>query len=455
MTSVVSGPGTLSYQQQGWYDAAAGQVDEARLRRLVRTLVDVPSPTGEERDAAAAAVGALRAGPAGEHVDAAVQPFGGGGQANAVARLRGTGDGADLLLHAPLDTWTTGSPELDLPWASPVWRGDLEARAIEDGPFITGLGAGNPKGHAACVLAALEAVAAARVPLRGDLLVGLGAGGMPSNSRAGLHPGTGHGAGVWHLLEQGGTPDAAVIAKPGWTAAHEEVGLAWVEVRVQGTHTYVGSRHRIPFRSALADAADVVLALEEWAPRWAAEQSTSLVSPQAVVSAVDSGGTAQLAGTPAVVRVLLDVRLAPGTSGPQAVRAVRAELARLADAHPGLQAQVRLLVSVPGSSTPREHPVVRSAVGAWEAVEGRTHADVTGASGATDANILRLRGVPTVRIGMPKVADPRINHDFTSGMNSVDLREAVRLTRLLVRVAVDLGTRPASEVTTVPTGGQR
>ncbi len=432
----------LDGERLAWVDKAQQHVRPDRLRELVRALVERPSPTGQELAVAAWAVEQLRRGGAAAHV----QRFGGAGSANAVGRLPGSGEGADLLLYAPIDTWTTGEPEQDLPWASPAWRADLAAAPVDDGPYVTGLGAGNPKGHAACVLAAVEAVAAAGIPLAGDLVAGFGGGGMPTQAPAGSAPGSGHGAGAWHLLEQGGTTDLAVIAKPGWTASHEEVGLAWVEVAVEGTHTYVGSRHRIAYRSALADAAAVVTSLERWAPRWAEQRTRGTCAPQVVVSAVDSGQTRELAGTPALVRVLLDVRLSPGTTAPEAVRAVRRQVAAVAAERQGMAARTRLIVSVPGSHTDPGSPVVRSAVAAWEADEQRSHAPATGTSGATDANVLRLRGVPTVRIGMPKVADPRVNHDFTSGMNSVDVREMERLTRLLVRVAVDLCTRPADEV---------
>ena len=73
---------------------------------------------------------------------------------------------------------------------------------------------------------------------------------------------------------------------------------------------------------------------------------------------------------------------------------------------------------------------------AYEAEAGEPHRDVEGMSGATDANILRSRGVPTVRVGMPKVPDL----DFTAGMNTVDVAEMARLTRLLVRTAITYTT---------------
>jgi hypothetical protein len=68
-------------------------------------------------------------------------------------------------------------------------------------------------------------------------------------------------------------------------------------------------------------------------------------------------------------------------------------------------------------------------------------------SGATDANILRGRGVPTARMGMPKLRDPDGGEvDFSMGMNAVDPASMARLTRALVYAAIDVCTRPRAEV---------
>jgi len=77
-------------------------------------------------------------------------------------------------------------------------------------------------------------------------------------------------------------------------------------------------------------------------------------------------------------------------------------------------------------------------VSAWEAVAGERHEPIRANSGATDANILRMRGVPTARLGMPKVpaAPDGGPVDFTLGMNLVDLREMYRLTEVLVRTVI-------------------
>lgn len=427
-------------------DRAWARVDRDLLRDLVVLAVGTPSPTGQEGLLAGRLAAAMRD----LGLDAAAQPLD-DLQANAVGRLPGPPagpDGAVLLLYAPLDTLHDGDPVADLPWTGGADRPDLLPHAVVTGDLVTGLGAGNPKGHAVCCVAAAAALVAAGVRPPGEVIVGLGAGGMPTNARA--VPGrarrnTGQGAGATFLLEQGGHPDAAVVAKPGWSVAWEEVGLAWFELVVRGTHTYVGSRHRLPYRSAPRAAAVLVQALEDWFPGYAQRHADGLVAPQGVVARIDAGDPRTAAVTPAQARVLVDLRLSPRTTPRAAGRELAAFVAEVAAAH-DLDVECRLVLAVPGASTPPDSAVVRSTVAAWEAVEGTPHRPVTGTSGATDANVLRLRGVPTARVGMPKVPDLALPGDFALGMNVVDLREMERLTRLLVQVAVDLASRRPSEV---------
>jgi acetylornithine deacetylase/succinyl-diaminopimelate desuccinylase-like protein len=435
--TVLSG---LDQHRREWTEAALRQVTADRLRELVIGLVDVPSPTGDEAPLAQHIADTLAAA----GLAAGTQPLD-DRQANAWGRLAGDGSGADLMLYAPIDTLTVGDEREDLPWVGPTLRADMRPAARVDGDLVTGLGASNPKGHAACVLMAAEAVARAGVPLRGDLLVALGAGGMPTNARpGGSRRTTGQGAGCSFLLEQGYWADFAVIAKPGWTASCEEVGLAWFEVTVHGTHTYVGSRHRLPYRNPVAAAGAVIQRLERWFVEYAARHTTGTVAPQGIVAAVEGGWMRMAAVTPAACRFRVDLRLAPDTPPMRAKREFGAALADIS-ADTGAEVSWEMVLAIPGSATDPRCWVYRSAVAAWEAIEGRTHEAVTGNSGATDANILRNRGIPTVRVGMPKVTGAPFPIDFAAGMNTVSVPAMDTLTRHLIRVAIDTTTRTRAE----------
>lgn len=421
-------------------------VDRERLLSAVCGLVNIPSPTGGERNAAAWV--AERLGH--EGLGAMTQVID-DEQANAVAVLPGRG-GESVLLYAPLDTYTTGEQALDVPYAGPRMREDMvpHATVYDEEDLVVGLAAGNPKGHAAAILVAMEAMSRAGVVPAGDIVAGFGAGGMPSFAVDGVGvPGranTGHGVGATFLLERGFTTDHAVIAKPGWTVSHEEVGLTWVDVEVPGEHSYVGSRHRMPYRNAASGAARVIEVLERWCESYATRHEVGTMLPQGAVSSVHGGFERLAASTTAMVRVRLDIRMTPDQTAPAVVREVQEALSPL-EAEMGVPLTVRQVASVPGTRTDPNARIVRSAVAAWETVAGRPHELVLQNSGATDANIFRMRGVPTARVGMPKISrGPHgIPVDFTLGMNAVDLREMRRLVEVLVRTVVGIGGASVKE----------
>lgn len=198
-------------------------------------------------------------------------------QASARGRLRSRRWGRDLMLYAPIDTLTVGRRDEDLPWGGP-WADHMLPRAVVDGDVVSGLGAMNPKGHAACVLMAAEAIARADVDLEGDLVLAFGAGGMPTNARDDKERrNVAQGVGASYLLEQGTWADGAIIAKSHWAVNRQEVGLAWLDVTVHGTHTYVGARHRIEYSNPIATAGLLVGQIEGWLAEWAVRHATGEV----------------------------------------------------------------------------------------------------------------------------------------------------------------------------------
>jgi hypothetical protein len=85
---------------------------------------------------------------------------------------------------------------------------------------------------------------------------------------------------------------------------------------------------------------------------------------------------------------------------------------------------------------------VQSALAAWEHTEGAPQDLPTGNSGTTDANVLRSRGIPTVRLGTPRLGSGLpLPDDFSAGMNTIDLGMMERLTAKLLYVAIDTCTR--------------
>jgi succinyl-diaminopimelate desuccinylase len=420
------------------FERACARIRRDRLAEILAMLIDTPSPTGEEGPLAhriAAHLNDLG-------IEASEQPVR-GHQSNAVGRLGRSGEGCSLLLYSPIDTVTSNDADEDLPWAGEVLRADMRAKAWREGDILYGLGAQNPKGHAACILMAAEALACAEAPLAAPLHLGFGAGGMPTDGRPGQAGDTGHGAGCAHMLAAAPLPDFAIIAKTGWAVSWEEVGLAWYEVCVRGTHSYVGSRHLLPYVNAIEQTGRVVHALEQWFPVWAEQNRSGLVAPQGVVSFIEGGAQRTPAFTPASCRIHLDLRLSPRTAPDEADTAIGSLLGQFA-ASEGIDLSWRRLLAIPGTSTSQDNWIIRSTIEGWEELEGKAHAPIPGLSGATDANILRAHGVPTARIGLPKA--PLDKPDFQLGMNAAWLPHMEQLTRLLIRSALATCNRPMDGV---------
>lgn len=433
---------TLSTVQQGWLDAALANVDAQSLQELIVRMTAIPSPTGAERPLAEFLVAHAQAA----GMEATYQRID-DEQGNAVARLRGDGTGADLLLYAPIDAAFAGDEAVDGPWVDFSGRPDWRPMPVVDGDYVIGLSAENPKGHAACVVMAGEALARARIPLRGDLLVGLGAGGMPVNRSPLPHltrANIGQGNGCSFMLEQGVRPDFAVIAKPGAAVAYEEVGLCWFKIAVRGKLDYSGRGHHPGYKNPILDAMKVIAGLEEWLPQYTARNTSGLVAPKGNVTAIEAGWPEKLAFVPAACNVYVDLRISPRTDPADAHHQLEEALHRLRTVHPELDLTCTMILAIPGGSTSPENWIVTASTAAWESTAGKPHAPRIGTSGATDANILRQRGIPTARLGMPPLASKPFGD--THSMGVVSIGEMVRLTRTLVTIAIDTCTRPRAEV---------
>src|SRR5579863_7142412 len=158
----------FSAEQEKWYGQACERLNPERLRNLLLELINIHSPTGAERRASEFAAGYMR-----EHVGehSRYQPIG-EETGNAIGEIRGSGGGASLLLYAPIDTHIEADPERDLPWVGPTLRADMLPQGFAQGDLVYGLGAANPKGMVASLIEIATALREAKVPLKGDLLVG-------------------------------------------------------------------------------------------------------------------------------------------------------------------------------------------------------------------------------------------------------------------------------------------
>jgi acetylornithine deacetylase/succinyl-diaminopimelate desuccinylase-like protein len=436
----------LTRERETWVRRVWDAIDESRLGELNRMMASIASPTGEERQLAQAMVDTMNA----YGIKSFYQPMD-DTQGNAIGRISGTGQGADLMLYAPLDTAFSVSEEEECPWIGDRFPPDMTTNAYMQDGNVIGMGAENPKGYAACVVAAAQAIKAAGVPMKGSLLVGLGAGGMPTNRRPSAKKfNAGQGAGCAFMLEQGVRPDFAVIAKPGWAVAWEEVGLCWFKVIVRGDLNYTGVRHVVRGRNPIVHAAKVIGLLEPWFAEYTEKNTSGLVAPQGSINAIQAGWTYKPAFVPAACHFFVDLRVSPRVSPVEAKRQFGDAIERIVKTDPTLSLEWEMILSIPGSFTDPNNWIVQSCTRAWEFVENQKHKPRTGTSGATDANILRAAGIPTARLGMPRRQNANEPQRSVFSMETSNMASMKQLTKCLVYAVIDTCTRERQEVCSPP-----
>jgi acetylornithine deacetylase/succinyl-diaminopimelate desuccinylase-like protein len=434
----------LSAEQRQWLEKAVSLIDEARMRALNYAITDIHSPTGEERQASEWLAQHMRE----MGLDAFYQPLD-ERSGNAVGRMQGGGRGPSLLLYAPIDTHLRADPDEDVPWVGPALRPDMLPKAgIAENGDVIGLGAANPKGMVTALTEAVRCVQLVGVPLRGELILAIAGGGMPSMPPKGATwQNHGLSSGLTYMLNRGVTADFAIICKPGWAAAWEEVGLCWFKVTVRGQMGYAGMTRSFPdFRNAVVHAATFVLALEEWLPRYQARNTSGLCSPQGAIAAIRGGWLHKPAFSSAAAEIYIDLRCNPRTP-PAEVKAQFGEaIDELLHKHPELRLDWEMIAAYPGSYTDPQNWIVQSAMRGWEFVEGTTHHALTGTSGQTDASALRRLGIPTVRLGYPPVPTIPPEWQGFGGLGVSHIPNLAKVSRAIIYAIIDTCTRNRTEV---------
>jgi acetylornithine deacetylase/succinyl-diaminopimelate desuccinylase-like protein len=431
----------LSDDQQKWMADAISAIDDDYLLQLLTRMVETPSATGAEGPLAKDLVDQLRSrGIAADYQHITDN------RGNCIGRVRGSGKGPDVLMYGHLDTTFTGNEEDDRPLLGGRPRIDLQPKLTHNQEgLLTGLGINNPKGSVACAIAAADAIVRAAVPLGGDMILGLTSGGIHKRPIVALNRTyegeryQGYGIGCEFMLKHGITADFAISTKPGYSIVWEEPGQCWFMVEAKGRLSYAGLRHISPHRNPLVDIAHLILAIEAWIPQYSKEHTLGQVTPQGAVGAVEGGWPFKPEFIPDMARIYVSLNTNSKITPLEMRRVFGRFIERYEAEHPDVDLSWEMLQLQAGSKTDPDNWIVKSCRRAWEAVEGRAQADLTGLSGTTDGNILRQWGIPTVRLGLPGLMSPE--KGWPPMYDATRIPDLRHLTECYVRTVIDTCTR--------------
>lgn len=433
---------TLSPEQQAWYDKACAAVNKERLRQLNLDLVNIHSPTGAEKEASEF----MQQYMAKMGMKARYQPVN-DLSGNAIGELNGSGEGATMLLYAPIDTHLEGNED-DLPMVGDELRDDMRPEGYLRDDLVIGLGSSNPKGMVSGLAEAVNAVIDAGVPLKGNIVLAYAGGGMPS-----LVPernNYGVSTGVSYMLTHGVTADFGIIFKPWYEVYHEHPGMCWFKVSVKGDMGYSGIPRGTPgFRSSIVPAATVIQELEQWLPEFTKANTSDQIAPEGWIAAVRSGWPNRPAFPAATTELYIDMRSNPHQTTADVRHQFDQAMRDICARHPEVEAEWEMYASCPGSFTPEDHWIVQSARTAWENQEGKEYPGAPMLSGQTDAAVINKLGVPLVRVGYPWIGDADVPEEFTAGLGGMgvsNIGDMIAPVENIIYSIIDSMTRTRDEV---------
>jgi acetylornithine deacetylase len=387
-------------------------VDRDRLVDLATRLVNVPSFTGDEENAArlmAETFESLGLQVQWQQVEE--------GRANALGIWPGAGGGKSLMFNGHLDTSYSGRE----PWLRGV--PGFQPQAFERDGRLYGLGISNMKGAVACYVEAVRALQDAGVRLRGDVLIAAVSGEIEKTQQGEAQGAQyrGYAAGTRYLVSHGGVADMCLLGEPTeGKVVLGHFGALWLRIRVHGDFIHTAFSEGRRDRNSILRAREVLDEILEWIPSWEDDPANSYRGAKAIVNvgAVEGGFGWRASRTPHHTDLFLDVRVPP-TKAMATARGEVLEMVRgLGERFPDYGVEGEVFVTAPGAEIEEGHELVAAIDAAHEEVWGEAPGrDVT--RWFSDASALTRYGVPTV------------NYGTSTGLMDVELGENLEIDGLV------------------------
>jgi acetylornithine deacetylase/succinyl-diaminopimelate desuccinylase-like protein len=411
------------------------QIDRDELARLGCDLVNLPSPTGQEKAVAEFILDWFKAnGLKAVRQDVEVD------RPNAVGVLKGDGTGLSLGFNGHMDTSFTGTAE-DLRMVADIEPDEMLKGSIA-GNKVRGLGISNMKGGVAAFMMAAKALKKSGVKLKGDAVFAAVVGEI---SRTPIGPWQtkeyrGEGAGTRHLLTHGMHTDYAVVADGSdmnivWT----QTGVVQLKITTFGkAEAAWGSKrstHPMEKLNAIVKMTKIIAGIEKWAEgfeeRYIYNSPTGPLFPKVNIGAIEGGAPYRPNYFPGVCSIYVDIRMPPQVRPVTIQHEVEKTLASL-----GIEYELDLYKSLLGHEGKGVDPVVQSLEEIHQHLFGsklRFEAPDR-ASIWTDTNVYNELGIPAVKIG------PR-GRRIGPRAEEIDIDEMVKAAQIYSLVALDICSR--------------
>jgi acetylornithine deacetylase/succinyl-diaminopimelate desuccinylase-like protein len=382
-------------------EAVIKYITRDEVAELTKQLVDIPSPTGAERE-----IGEFILDWFARHEIKPVRQEIDPNRINAVGILQGGGTGVSLMINGHMDTSFTGTDE-DLMFCKALEPQEELKGAIRDGK-VFGLGASNMKSGLAAFMVAAKALKQSGVSLKGDLILAAVAGEISRTPIGPYQSGSyrGEGTGTRHLLTHGVASDFAIVAdRSGHSIVWAQNGVTQIKVSTFGDpHAAWGmTREQEPPEksNAVLKMVRVAEAVDAWAEQFEKERvyqsANGPVIPKVNIGAIQGGAPFRPNYYPGVCSLYVDVRTPPGLRPVDVQRELRRALAKT-----GTEYELEMYASLMGYEAKGVEPVVQVLEETYQNLFGQKPPppNTFRASIWTDTNIYNEMGIPACKFGL-------------------------------------------------------
>ncbi len=412
-------------------------IDSDELTGLVRQLVDIPSPPGEENEVSEFIFKWLKENGLGA-IRQEVEP----GRLNAVGVLPGTGKGLNLMFNGHLDTSHPGTDE-DLATFGEEAASLRPKSFLKDGA-IYGLGSYNCKGPVATALIALKALKEGGLIPNGDVTVAAVCGEI-GRAPIGQYQGPayhGHGYGTRYLLTHGISPDMALVVEPSfhhlvWTLP----GVLYAKVTAFGESMYMPFINRAKREkegtNCITNMVKMLEAIEEWASEY--EERNKYESPGGTVTAkvnigaIEGGQSYAPNFSMFSCRAYVDIRILPTRDLNDVKREFKQVLEKTS-----IDFRMEFYRSHKGYEGRNTQPLADGIRAAYRQVfNAEPPQDGSGANMWNDVNIFHEMGIPAVKFGIGSVAPMTLSLN-KAGSEGVKIDEYVNMAKIYALTAINI-----------------
>lgn len=370
-------------------------MDEELRQELVDMTVDlvnIPSPTGEEKE-----IGNYVAKRFSElGLDVSLQEVE-KDRNNVIAVAKGSGGGKSLLFNAHFDTSTTGKET-----EKGLGAAHKSNAQVIDG-WIYGLGVSNMKSAFAGYYGAIRLLQKTGLQPKGDVII-TGVVGEIEKAPIDQYQGVefrGGGTGSMYLAHHGVTADMCIIGEPtGLRLQIGNSGYAFVKISTSGVAQHTWSKE---FGiDAIEKMEKVMAALRKWEPEFEAKHPHPFMKNRVGIGAIQGGYPFKPAICPApFCNLYVDLRFLPQQSIVSVKNELEDVLNKVREENPGLDTEIEIYLARRGFEISEDEYVVQALKRSHKAVFGK---EVTYPYGyrfavSADASIFHEYGIPSLTYG--------------------------------------------------------